>query len=70
MADEKKPVMLKTKVVMQCTNCQRIIAVGETVTTPGEDEMNRGAVVCFDCTNPPKVEAPAKAETSAKAKQV
>ena len=51
MADEKKPVVLKTKVETLCTNCQRGIAIGESVTTPNEDELNRGNVVCSDCTS-------------------
>lgn len=54
MADDKpKTIQAKTKVGMTCINCQRPIDIGETVTTPDNDEMNRGNVVCADCTSQP-----------------
>lgn len=58
MADEKpKSIVLKTKVYAQCTNCQRAIDIGESVTTPNEDDFNRGNVLCSDCTSQPDPKA-------------
>lgn len=53
MADEKpKTITATIKAATQCTNCQRGIAIGESVTTPSEDELNRGNVLCSNCAPP------------------
>lgn len=58
MADDKpKTITATTKTAMICTNCQRSIAEGETVTTPDNDELNRGNVLCSDCTSQPDPKA-------------
>lgn len=54
MAEDKpKTITAELKTAMVCTNCQRSIDAGETVTTESLDEMNRGAVLCSDCTSQP-----------------
>jgi hypothetical protein len=62
---------MKAKTAMQCTNCQRVIAEGETVTSPSEDELNRGNVLCSNCApvgKGSKADAEADPESKPKSK--
>jgi hypothetical protein len=52
-------VNLKTKKIVKCTNCECMIDIGETVSTPSEDALNTGHALCSKCT-PVEVVKPIK----------